>query len=113
LTTALAKGAPGCLKAAIPPVVRTMAPRFRECYMALLQRAKSWPPVVRARLRFVIEAGGRVRRASAALIDTSREPDFEACLAKLVEGARFEMAAPPAGICMVDYPLVFKATPAP
>lgn len=88
----------------IQTVVRRHLPAVRQCYEREL--ASSPELAGRVRVRFVVDANGRVASARVDQ-DTLRRPALERCLVRQVRRWRFP-APRGGGIAVVTYPFVFR-----
>jgi hypothetical protein len=95
---------PGALdRDAIHEVVSQQQPRFRHCYVRLLQ---SYPdtPVVRVTVRFTVGSDGAVNDVTIAS-STSEDPTFVDCIRNLARSLSFPASG---GLTSVNYPFVFQ-----
>jgi len=88
---------------AIREVVSRQQPRFRHCYVRLLQD-KPDTPVVRVTVRFTVGSDGAV--SDVAIASTSVEdPTFVDCIRSMAQSLTFPASA---GSTTVNYPFVFQ-----
>ena len=95
---------PGALdREAIREVISQQQPRFRHCYVRLLQNNPD-TPAVRVTVRFTVGSDGAVSDVAIAG-STSEDPTFVDCIRNVAQSLSFPASG---GSTTVSYPFVFQ-----